>query len=91
MSKQIETRRAIIGAPPHSQFIKDQRTAVVSLPREPWEGEERRVQLPGDRAQAGRYVPDRMPAGAARVALVKRWLREADAMEPDHLPGEVVL
>ncbi len=87
-------RKAIIGTGLHTASVaSDPRSVAVSLPREPWEARERRISLPGDRPSAGVYRDDVMPAGAARVSLVKRWLREAVDLDLDleDTPREVVL
>lgn len=83
-------RKAIIGICTAS-VASDPRSVAVSLPREPWEAEARRVALPGDRPSAGVYRDDVIPAGAARVNLVKRWLREAADLDLEDAPREVVL
>lgn len=85
-------RKALVGICLHSTGVaSDPRSVAVSLPREPWEARERRISLPGDRPSAGVYRDDVMPAGAARVSLIKRWLREAAALDLDDTPREVVL
>lgn len=85
-------RKAIVGIHLHAASVaSDPRSVAVSLPREPWESEARRVSLPGDKPSAGVYRDDVLPAGAARVSLVKRWLREAADLDLEDTPREVVL
>lgn len=85
-------RKAIVAIHLHAASIASgPRSVAVSLPREPWDGDARRVSLPGDRPSAARLTDDPMPSGAARVSMVKRIIREVAMTPVDHGPREVVL
>lgn len=61
------------------------RRIAVSLPCEPWEsaGATRSAAPRPERVTAARPSPDRLPHGTARVAVVKRIIREVAAMPAD--------